>query len=133
VAERESVDVRTFNIVYELLDEARGLMEGLLPKRRTERVIGHAVVKQLFPVPRLGTVAGCEVREGAVRRSHRVRVVRDGVPMYDGRLSSLRRFKDDVREVQSNLECGIHIENFNDVKVGDRLESFEIEERPDTL
>jgi translation initiation factor IF-2 len=132
-AERESIDVRTFDIVYELLDEARGLMEGLLPKRRTERVQGHAVVKQLFQVPRIGTIAGCEVREGAVRRAYRVRVVRDGVPVYDGRLSSLRRFKDDVREVAAPLECGMAVENYNDVKVGDTIEAYEVEETQDTL
>jgi translation initiation factor IF-2 len=133
LAERESIDVRTFDIVYELLDEARGLMEGLLPKRRTERVLGHAVVKQLFQVPRIGTVAGCEVREGSVRRANRVRVVRDGVPVYDGKLASLRRFKDDVREVSAPLECGMGVENYNDVKVGDTIEAYEVEETQDKL
>jgi translation initiation factor IF-2 len=133
LAERESIDVRTYDIVYELLDEARGLMEGLLPKRRTEKVQGHALVKQLFQVPRIGTVAGCEVREGTIRRSYRVRVVRDGVPVYDGRLSSLRRFKDDVREVSAPLECGMGVENFNDVKVGDLIEAYEVEETADKL
>jgi translation initiation factor IF-2 len=133
IAEREGIDLRTFDIVYELLDEARGLMEGLLPKRRTERVLGHAVVKQLFQVPRIGTVAGCEVREGTVRRPNRVRVVRDGVPVYDGKLSSLRRFKDDVREVAAPLECGMAVENYNDVKVGDTIEAYEVEETQDKL
>jgi translation initiation factor IF-2 len=133
LAERESIDVRTFDIVYELLDDARGLMEGLLPKRRTEKVVGHALVKQLFQVPRIGTVAGCEMREGAVRRSNRVRVVRDGVQVYDGKLSSLRRFKDDVREVSAPLECGMGVENYNDVKVGDMIEAYEVEETADKL
>jgi translation initiation factor IF-2 len=133
LAERESIEVRSFDIVYELLDDARSLMEGLLPKRRTEKVVGHAVVKQLFQVPRIGTVAGCEVREGAVRRSNRVRVVRDGVQVYDGKLSSLRRFKDDVREVSSPLECGMGVENYNDVKVGDVIEAYEVEETADKL
>jgi translation initiation factor IF-2 len=132
-AEREGIDVRTFDIVYELLDDAKALMQGLLPKRRTERVFGHALIKQLFHVPRTGTVAGCEVREGTVRRSHRVRVLRDGVPIYDGRLASLRRFKDDVREVAAPLECGMSVENFNDVKVGDAIEFYEVEETPETL
>ena len=132
-AEREGVEVRTFDIVYELLEEAQNAMRGLLPARRVERVLGHAAVKELFIVPRVGTIAGCEVQEGAIRRSSRVRVVRDGVTAYDGRLASLRRFKDDAREVSAPLECGMSIENFNDVKVGDRIEAYEVEETPDTL
>jgi translation initiation factor IF-2 len=132
-AERDAIEIRTFDIVYELLEEGQNLMRGLLPARRVEKVLGHAVVKELFPIPRVGTVAGCEVREGLVRRSSRVRVIRDGVPVYDGRLASLRRFKDDAREVAAGLECGMAVENFNDVKVGDRIEAYEVEETPDEL
>jgi translation initiation factor IF-2 len=132
-AERDGVDVRTSDIVYELLEEAQGLMRGLLPARRIEKVVGHALVKELFPIPKIGTIAGCELREGLIRRSSRVRVVRDGVSVYDGKLASLRRFKDDVREVSAPLECGLAIENFNDIKVGDRIEAYEVEESPDEL
>ena len=132
-AERDGVPLRHFDIVYELLQEAQAMMQGLLPARRVEKVLGSANVKELFVVPRVGTVAGCEVSEGAVRRNSRVRVIRDGVGVYDGRLASLRRFKDDAREVTAPLECGMGIENFNDVKVGDRIEAYEVEETPDTL
>jgi len=132
-AEREGVDIRTFDIVYELLDEVKNLMTGLLPPKVVEKVWGHAEVRELFVGPRRGTIAGCLVPEGTIRRSHTIRVMRGGVPIYSGRIGSLRRFKDDVREVQGPIECGIHIENFNDVKVGDILESFELQERPDAL
>jgi translation initiation factor IF-2 len=132
-AEREHVELRTSDIVYELIDDMRAAMAGLLPPRVVEKVTGHAEVRQLFPIPRIGTVAGCAVAGGAIRRSDRIRVVRDGVPVYTGKLASLRRFKEDVREVVAPLECGIGIENFNDVKVGDVLEAFSVEETPDTL
>ncbi|MFQ5697910.1 MAG: translation initiation factor IF-2 [Myxococcota bacterium] len=132
-AERDSVDVRTFDIVYEVLDEARRLMGGLLPPRVVEKVHGEAEVRQLFQIPRQGTIAGCAVREGVIQRSNPIRLLRDGVPVYSGRLRSLRHFKDDVREIRSGQECGIQLENFNDVKVGDVLESFTVEETPDSL
>ncbi len=131
--EKEHIEIRTSDIVYELIDDLRGAMAGLLPPRVVEKVTGHAEVRQLFPIPRIGTVAGCAVAGGAIRRSDRIRVVRDGIPVYTGKLSSLRRFKEDVREVAAPLECGIGIENFNDVKVGDVLETFTVEETPDTL
>ncbi len=133
VAETEGVEIRTFDIVYELLDDLVHAMEGLLPPLVIEKVSGQAEVRQLFVIPRRGTVAGCMLTEGPIRSSDRVRVVRDGVPIYTARIDSLRRFKEDVREVQAGLECGIRVENFNDVKVGDVLECFVVEERPDTL
>jgi translation initiation factor IF-2 len=132
-AEREHVAIHTYDIVYELLDQAKILMQGLLPPKLVEKVSGYAEVRELFTMPRGGVIAGCFVPDGVIRRSNQIRVIRNGVPIYSGRVDSLRRFKDDVREVVANLECGIHVENFNDVKVGDRLESYEIEERPDTL
>ncbi|MCE2391799.1 MAG: translation initiation factor IF-2 [Proteobacteria bacterium] len=132
-AERDGVPLRSYDIVYELLQEAEAMMQGLLPARRVEKVLASANVKELFVVPRVGTVAGCEVTEGTVRRNSRVRVIRDGVRIYDGQLASLRRFKDDAREVSAPLECGMGIENYNDVKVGDRIEGYEVEETPDTL
>jgi len=132
-AEREKVEIRCFDIVYELFDETKSLMEGLLPPKLVETISGHAQVRELFTVPRLGTIAGCQVPEGVIRRNNSIRVLRDGVPVYTGRVESLRRFKDDVREVAAPLECGIKVENFNDIKVGDILESFRVEERPDSL
>jgi len=133
LAEREGVAIRTFDIVYELLDDATLLMRGLLPPKETEKRLGTALVKELFHIPKIGTIAGSGIEEGKITRSARARVLRNGVVIYAGKLSSLRRFKDDVREVAAPLECGIGIENFNDVKVGDRIEAFEIEATPDTL
>ncbi|MFI5314414.1 MAG: translation initiation factor IF-2 [Myxococcota bacterium] len=133
LAEREGVTIRTFDIVYELLDDATLLMRGLLPPKETEKLLGHALVKELFHIPKIGTIAGSGIEEGKIMRSARVRVLRNGIVIYAGKLSSLRRFKDDVREVAAPLECGIGVENFNDVKVGDRIEAYEIEATPDTL
>ncbi len=132
-AERESVEIRTADVVYELVDSVRAVMEGLLPPKQLEQVTGHAEVRQIFTIPRLGTIAGCYVTDGPVRRSDLLRIVRDGVSIYSSRVGSLRRVKDDVREVVAGLECGILVENFNDVKVGDVLETYVIEETPDTL
>ena len=133
LAESEAVSIRSFDIVYELLDDAVLLMRGLLPPKETEKRLGTALVKELFHIPKLGTIAGCGIEEGKITRSARARILRDGIVVYNGKLSSLRRFKDDVREVSAPLECGIGIENYNDVKVGDRIEAFEIEQTPDSL
>ena len=132
-AERESVDVRTYRIIYEAVDDVRKALEGLLKPEERETVVGDAEVLQLFKVSRIGTVAGCIVRTGVIQRNNKVRVVRDGTTVYTGQLSSLKRFKDDVREVRDGLECGMSVENFNDLKVGDRIESFKVEEVKRTL
>ncbi len=133
LGETEGTEIRIFDIVYEVLDDATKLMQGLLPPKEVEHVAGRAEVRQLFVVPRVGTIAGCAVSEGMIRRGISARVLRDDVPVYAGPLGSLRHHKDDVREVRAPLECGIRLENFNDVKVGDVIESFEIEEIADTL
>ncbi|MEE8312978.1 MAG: translation initiation factor IF-2 [Myxococcota bacterium] len=133
LAESEGTELRVFDVVYDVLDDATKLMQGLLPPMEIERVAGRAEVRQLFVVPRVGTIAGCAVTDGLIRRGIRARVLRDAVPVYTGSLASLKHFKDDVREVRSPLECGLRLENFNDVKVGDVIESFEIEEIADTL
>jgi translation initiation factor IF-2 len=104
-----------------------------LPPKIVETVSGHAEVRQLFHVPRRGTIAGCHVPEGTIRRSDRMRVIRDGIPIYTGPIESLRHFKDDVREVRQGMECGVRVANFDDYKVGDVLESFQVEEQADTL
>jgi translation initiation factor IF-2 len=120
-------------VIYEALDEVRTAMAGLLPPTVKEVVIGQAEVRQIFSIPRVGTIAGCYVTEGLMRRNAGCRVVRDGVQVFEGRFASLKRFKDDVREVQSGFECGIGIEGFNDVKPGDVIEAFEHEEQPAEL
>ncbi len=128
VAEREHVDIRTYRIIYEAVDEVRAAMEGLLAPTLKEQSLGRAEVRQVFMIPRAGAVAGSYVTQGVITRaSSGVRVIRDGVVVYQGKLGSLRRFKDDVREVQSGYECGIGVENFNDIKVGDVLEVFTVE------
>jgi translation initiation factor IF-2 len=132
-AEREGVDIRLYRIIYEAVADVRAALEGLLRPEEREVVVGDAEVRQLFRVPRVGVVAGCFVRHGTISRQNRVRVIRDGVEVYDGTISSLRRFKDDVREVREGFECGIGIENFNDIKVGDIIESYRTEEVARTL
>jgi translation initiation factor IF-2 len=128
VADHEHVDIRTYRFIYEAVDNVRAAMEGLLAPTLREQVSGHAEVRQVFMVPRAGAVAGSYVLDGMISRACAgVRVIRDSVVVYQGKLGSLRRFKDDVREVQTGYECGIGVENFNDIKVGDILEAFTIE------
>jgi translation initiation factor IF-2 len=133
VAEREDVDIRLYNIIYEAVEEVRAAMEGLLSPEEREVLLGTAEVRQLFKVPRVGTVAGCMVTHGELQRRGRVRVIRDGVQVYEGELESLKRFKDDAREVREGFECGLNIRNFNDIKVGDILECYRVEEVARTL
>ncbi|HET9481422.1 MAG TPA: translation initiation factor IF-2, partial [Candidatus Polarisedimenticolia bacterium] len=132
-AEREQVDIRTYRIIYEAVDDVRNALEGLLKPEEREIVLGEAEVLQLFKVSKVGTIAGCAVRSGVIPRTARVRVIRDGTSVYVGNISSLKRFKDDVREVREGLECGIGVENYNDLKVGDRIEAFRMEEVKRTL
>jgi translation initiation factor IF-2 len=130
-AEGQGVDVRSYQIIYELTDEVRLAMAGLLPPKIEEKVLGRVEVRKTFNVPRVGTIAGCYVGEGLVRRNARARLLRDGVQVWEGGFASLKRFKDDVREVQAGFECGVGLDGYNDVKVGDVIEPFEIvETRP---
>ncbi|HET8634495.1 MAG TPA: translation initiation factor IF-2 [Gemmatimonadales bacterium] len=132
-AEREGVDVRTYRVIYEAVDDVRKALEGLLKPAEKETVLGEAEVLQLFKVSKVGTIAGCRVAQGVITRGAQVRVIRDGVTVYTGEMSSLKRFKDDVREVREGQECGIGVENFNDLKVGDRIEAYRMEEVKRTL
>ncbi len=132
-AEREKVDVRTYRVIYEAVEDVREALEGLLSPEEREIILGEAEVREVFKISGLGTIAGCLVRNGFIKRGAKVRVVRDEVEIYDSRVSSLKRFKEDVREVKEGLECGIGVENFNDVKVGDLLEPYRIEEVARTL
>jgi translation initiation factor IF-2 len=132
-AEREQVDIRTYRVIYEAVDDIRKALEGLLKPEERETILGEAEVLQVFKVSKVGTIAGSIVRSGLIQRGTKARVVRDGVTVYAGSFSSLKRFKDDVKEVREGLECGIGIENFNDLKVGDRVESFRLEEIKRTL
>jgi translation initiation factor IF-2 len=132
-AEREGVDIRVYRVIYEAVDDVRLAMEGLLAPEEREVVLGSAEVRETFKIPKVGTIAGCFVSDGTIPRTARVRVVRDGVEVYEGLIGSLKRFKDDVREVREGYECGINVEGFNDVKVGDVIEAYKIEEVQRTL
>ncbi|HYO45647.1 MAG TPA: translation initiation factor IF-2, partial [Gemmatimonadota bacterium] len=132
-AEREGVDIRVYRVIYEVVDDVRLAMEGLLAPEKREVVLGAAEVRETFKIPKVGTIAGCLVSDGTIPRTARVRVVRDGVEVYEGVIGSLKRFKDDVREVREGYECGINVEGFNDVKVGDVIEAYKIEEVQRTL
>jgi translation initiation factor IF-2 len=127
-AEEAGVEVRTYGIIYELLDDIEQLLVGQLAPEEQEQVLGTAEVRATFKVPRIGTVAGCYVIEGVVQRGARARLIRDGVVIHDGSISSLKRFKDDVREVAAGFECGIGLEGYNDVKEGDNIEAYLIRE-----
>jgi translation initiation factor IF-2 len=127
-AEREGVEIKLYRIIYEAVADVRSALEGLLRPEQREVIDGDALVRELFKVAKIGTIAGCLVRNGVINREGRVRVVRDGTQIYDGKIGSLRRFKDDVREVRQGFECGIGIENFNDVKVNDTIECYRTEQ-----
>jgi translation initiation factor IF-2 len=128
LAEREGVEIRMYNVIYRLTEDIEQALVGMLKPVTTEETLGEAEVRALFRVSRLGTIAGCHVTTGVVRRNGRVRVVRDGTVIYDTTISQLKRFKDDVREVEEGFECGILLEGFNDVKEGDVLEVYEVRE-----
>ena len=133
VAAHEQVDIRLYRVIYEVVEDIRAALSGLLAPKIEENVQGEAQVRELFQVPRVGTIAGCLVSQGLIHRTTSARVLREGVVIYEGRIGSLRRFKDDVREVQNGFECGIGIENFNDVKVGDVIETYELVETSRTI
>ncbi|MFQ5679584.1 MAG: translation initiation factor IF-2 [Gemmatimonadota bacterium] len=129
----EGVEIRLYDVIYEAVEEVRQALEGMLKPSERETVIGTAEVRQLFRVPKVGTVAGCYISSGTMRRNLPVRVYRDQVKVYEGRMESLKRFKEDVREVREGFECGISIEGYNDVKVDDLIECYEVEEVARTL
>jgi translation initiation factor IF-2 len=126
LAENEKVDIRLYNVIYDAINEVRAALEGLLSPVLSEEIVGTIEVRETFKVPKLGTVAGCYVVDGKVARSNKIRLIRDGIVVFEGSIGSLKRFKDDVREVDSGYECGLNIENFNDIKVGDTIEAYKI-------
>jgi translation initiation factor IF-2 len=133
LAEQEQVDIRTYDVIYHALEDIEKAMVGMLEPEFEERVIGTAEVRQTFSVPKIGTIAGCSVIDGKIERNARIRVLRDSVVIYTGEISSLKRFKDDMKEVATGYECGIGVENYNDIKVGDTLEAFLMDEVEATL
>jgi translation initiation factor IF-2 len=134
LAENNGVDIRYYNVIYDAVDEVKAALSGMLAPERKENVLGMIEVRQIFRISKVGTVAGCYVTEGTVRRSNaKVRLLRDNVVLHDGELDSLKRFKDDVREVKAGFECGLSLKNFDDLKVGDQLEVYEVVEVARTL
>ena len=133
LAETAGVQIRYYNIIYEAVDEIKAALSGMLAPERKENTLGIVEIRQVFKISRVGTVAGCYVTEGLVRRSAKVRLLRDNVVIHDGELDSLQRFKDDVREVKAGFECGLSLKGYNDIKVGDQLEVYEVVEVARTL
>jgi translation initiation factor IF-2 len=133
LAEQEKVEIRKYNVIYDAVDNIRSAMEGLLAPSYEEQTIGTVEVREVFKVPKIGLIAGSYVTSGVVRRNAQVHIIRDGVQIYTGKISSLKRFKNDAREVEAGYECGVGVENYNDVKVGDQLEVFELKEVAKTL
>ena len=133
LAENEEIDVRLFSVIYDAVDEVRDALEGLLSPEIKEQIMGSVEVREIFKVSKVGTIAGCYVTDGKIDRNNPLRIIRDGVVIYDGEIGTLKRFKEDVKEVSSGYECGISIRNYNDLKVGDSFESYKMTEEKRTL
>lgn len=133
MAEKEEIDVRLYSIIYDAIEELKSAMEGMLSPEIREEITATVEVREVFKITKVGTVAGCLVREGKIKRNNKVRIIRDGIVVYTGELESLKRFKEDVKEVGTNYECGLNIRNYNDIREGDMIESFEETEVKQTL
>jgi translation initiation factor IF-2 len=133
LAESNGIDIRYYNIIYDAVDEIKAAMSGMLSPEKREQVLGLVEIRQVILVSKVGAIAGCYVLDGLVRRGASVRLLRDNVVVWTGELDSLKRFKDDVKEVKAGFECGLTLKNFNDVKEGDQLEVFEVQEVARTL
>ena len=124
-AEREDVEIRLYKVIYQAIEEMEAAMKGMLAPKYVENIIGHAEIRETFKISGVGTIAGCYVRDGKIKRNCGVRVVRDNIVIFEGSLNSLKRFKDDAKEVAEGYECGIGIERYNDLKIEDIIECFE--------
>jgi translation initiation factor IF-2 len=133
LAETFGVDIRYYNVIYDAVDEVKAALSGMLSPEKREQITGQVEIRQVFHVSKVGAIAGCYVLEGVVKRTSRVRLLRKHVVVWDGELDSLKRFKDDVKEVRSNFECGLSLKNNNDIQEGDHLEVYEIQEVARTL
>lgn len=127
-AERQNIDLRLYRIIYDCIEEIQAAMKGMLAPKFKEQVFGHAEIRQIFKASKIGTIAGCYVQDGKISRNTKIRIIRDGIVVHEGELASLKRFKDDVKEVQSGFECGLNIDNYNDIKEGDIIEAFDMVE-----
>ena len=133
LAEKEGVEIRLYSIIYDAIEEVKSAMEGMLSPEIKEEITANVEIQQVFKISKVGMIAGCMVREGKIKRTNKVRVIRDGIVIHSGELGSLKRFKDDVKEVVSGLDCGLNINNFNDIRVGDIIEAYEETEIKKTL
>ncbi|HNW68022.1 MAG TPA: translation initiation factor IF-2, partial [Bacteroidales bacterium] len=133
LAEKEQIDVRTYSIIYAAIDEVKASMEGMLAPKIREKILCNIEIKEVFKITKVGNIAGCMVLDGKIQRNTKIRLIRDGIVIYTGKLGSLRRFKDDVKEVMVGQDCGLNIENFNDIKIGDIVEGYEEYEEKPTL
>ena len=133
LAQRDGVEIRYYSIIYDLIDDVRSALSGMLSPTLRERFLGNASIREVFNITRVGKVAGCMVTEGIVRRGAKVRLLRDNVVIHEGALKTLKRFKDEVREVREGYECGMAFENYENIQVGDVIECFEMEEVARTL
>jgi translation initiation factor IF-2 len=130
VAEAEKVDVRMYRVIYSAIDDISAAMKGMLDPEFAEKILGHAEIRQIFKASGIGTIAGCHVTEGKILRSAQIRIVRDGRVIYDGHLDTLKRFKDDAKEVASGYDCGMTFKNYSDIKENDQIEAYVMEEIP---
>jgi translation initiation factor IF-2 len=128
LAEQEAIDIRMYSIIYNAIEEIKAAIEGMLAPETEEKITGTVEIREVFKISKVGTIAGCYVTEGKIFRNSKVRLIRDGVVVFDGELDSLKRFKDDMKEVGYGFECGLNIKNYNDIKVGDYVEAYEIVE-----
>ena len=133
LAEKEEIEIRLYSVIYDCINELKSGIEGMLEPEQKEVVTATAEVQETFKISKVGTIAGCIVREGKLQRTAKVRVIRDGIVIYTGELGSLKRFKDDVKEVALGQDCGLNIQGYNDIKVGDVVEAYTIEEIKRTL
>ena len=125
VADNEEIEIRLYSVIYDAINDVKAAMEGMLEKEMEEVIVGNAEIREVFKITKVGTVAGCMVTEGYVKRNNPIRLIRDGIVVYSGEMTALKRFKDDASEVRAGFDCGISIKNFNDMKVGDVIESYE--------
>ncbi|MFM7473788.1 MAG: translation initiation factor IF-2, partial [Crocinitomicaceae bacterium] len=125
LAENEQIDIRLYSVIYKAIEELKSAMEGMLSPDIEEQITGSAEIRETFDITKVGTIAGCYVLDGVIKRSAKVRVIRDGIVVHTGTLGSLKRFKDDVKEVKNNYECGLNIDKYNDIQIGDIVEAFE--------
>ena len=128
MAEAEQIDIRLYSVIYDAVNEIKEAIAGMLTPKMVEKITCNIEVRETFKITKVGTIAGCYVLDGKVNRNTKIRVIRDGIVVYTGELGSLKRYKDDVKEVSAGYECGLNVHNFNDIKVGDIIEGYEIVE-----